>query len=312
MTETKKDTPENLIDRVARGKDVRTVQDMIAGREEERSADQVSLAEALSRKEGIFVAIPNIGATISTPLAYLISALNFQTVDINSPYFFKVFMPNDVTPVEYARNVCVQEFLSDPYYKRLWFMDADAIPAGNALDLLNSPDEAIVSGMTMIWNCEELTPEGTYRPPTMKINGFRWKRKEDTFESLVPPRGSTGFHCDAAGAACLLIKRQVFEDVGSPWFRTLRDPMGRMLRGEDLDFCRRAMLKGHRVWYRPDVAFGHRKFIDLLEVTKYGVYLMKSLSDRIRGGAEVPSIYLPGEKHQGPPPNAPANLEVVA
>ncbi len=291
--------------------DVLTVAEMIAGRENEKSDDRLTLAEALGRKEGIFVAIPNIGATISTPLSYLISALNFKTVDVNEPYFFKVFMPNDVTPVEYARNVCVQEFLKDPYYKRLWFLDADVIPPANALDLLNCPDEGIVSGMTMIWNCEDVGKDGTYVPPSMKINGFKWLRKDDNFQSMVPPRNSTGFHCDAAGAAALVIKREVFDAVGSPWFRTLRDPLGRMLRGEDLDFCRRAALKGHRVWYRPDVAFGHRKFIDLLEVTKYGVYLMKQLSDRIHAGGAVPNIYLPGEKPKQDAP-APANLEVVS
>lgn len=267
-----------------------------------------SVEEIMARKEGIFVAVPNIGSEIATPLAMWINSLAFITIDQDSPYFFKVFLPNDLTPVEYARNECVKEFLSDPYYKRLWFVDADVVPPNNALELLESP-AAIASGMTYIWHCEHVKPSGEYVPPEMNIHGYNYIKKTNNFQSLVPPRSNVMFECDAAGCACLVVKREVFEAVPEPWFRTLRDGYGKTLRGEDLDFCKRANDKGYRVSYYPRVMFGHQKTIDLQQVLRYGISCMKNVADKIRAGAEPPIIEF--NKGKASPTPMPANFEVV-
>src|SRR3972149_2539557 len=88
--------------------------------------------EILSRKTGVMVAIPNIQAHINTALAIWLIQLSYKTIDAECPWFFKIHVPNDYTPVEYARNMCVREFMKDPFYKRLWFIDSDMIPPNNA------------------------------------------------------------------------------------------------------------------------------------------------------------------------------------
>lgn len=267
-----------------------------------------SIDEIMARKEGIFVAIPNIGATMSTTLAMWINHLAFVTIDQDSPYYFKVFLPNDITPIEYARNVCVHEFMKDPYFRRLWFLDSDMMPPDNAIDLLDSP-AGITSGMTYIWHCEQISEKG-YTPPALNINAYNYRPATNDFQSQIPPTDHKAFECDAVGMACAVIKREVFEHVSEPWYRTLRDGHGRTLRGEDLDFCKRANEHGYRVFYNPKVAFGHQKTLDLQQVLRYGISCMKNVADRVRAGDKPPVIKFGGQKDEERP-KAPKTFEVM-
>lgn len=263
-------------------------------------AEEAQVNEILRKKIGIMVAIPNMGSKICTPLMMWIQSLDFKTIDAACPYFFKVFMPNDCSPVEYARNQCVRAFLADPFWKKLWFIDADMNPPFNALDLLDY-DAPIVSGLTYIWHGEDWRGDGTYRPPYMKINAFDYQPESEDFKSKLPPRDARVFECDAAGSACLVIRRDVLEDMPEPWFRTPRDPYGQTLRSEDLDFGLRCMRSGRRTLYVPKVQFGHIKEVDLSHITKYGMASLRTVIDQIKALppeqqiAALPDIRFPGE-----------------
>ena len=263
--------------------------------------DEVS-REFLSKKTGVMVAVPNLGGLMSTPLGMWLISLCYQTIDAQCPYFFKLHLPTDLTPIEYARNECVREFLKDPFYKKLWFIDSDMIPPGNAFDLL-AGDEDMVSGMTYIWNSQSMNSAGEYVPPKMKINAFDFRPGHEDFISKIPNPDNRAFYCDAAGAACMVIKRELLENMPEPWFRTIRDPYGAGLRGEDLDFCKRAKdLMGTKVLYMPRVQFGHMKRLDLSEVTKYGLVSMRNVIDQVKKTdpdkikALLPDITFAGEK----------------
>jgi len=274
----------------------------------------------LAKKIGVMVAIPNLGSHVLTPLTMWLIGLSYRTLDPDCPYFFKLHMPNDLTPVEYARNECVREFLRDPFYKKLWFIDSDMIPRENALDLLQY-DEAIVSGMCHIWMGGDTDQRGFYVPPRMKINAFDFRHDHDDFISKIPPTDGSVFYCDAAGAACMVIRRDLLEMMPEPWFRFPRDPYGMGLRGEDLDFCRRAGLQGVKVLYVPTIQFGHVKQVDLSETIKYGIAARRTLindlkkvpadqiADVVKG---LPDIRFGGEEPL-PEPNTsvPQTLEVI-
>jgi len=278
--------------------------------------DEISRA-FLAKKTGVFIAVPNMGGTITTPLSTWINCLAYRTIDAENPHFFKVHAPTDLSPVEYARNACVREFLKDPFYKKLWFIDADMIPPTNAFDLLDH-DEDIVSGMTYIWSSGMVNQQGSYVPPKMKINAFDYRPGHEDFISKIPAPDNRSFYCDAAGAACMVIKREVLENMPEPWFRTVRDPYGAGLRGEDLDFCKRAKdLLGTKVLYMPSVQFGHMKKIDLAEVTKYGLASMRNIIDQVQKmdpdkiKSELPVIRFQGEVRGPEEVSLPRDFKVV-
>ena len=277
-------------------------------------AEMAEVNEILKKKIGVMVAIPNLGSKIVTPLLMWIQSLDYKSIDTECPYFFKVFMPNDCFPVEYARNQCVRAFLADPFWKKLWFVDSDMNPPVNALDLLDY-DEPVVSGLTYIWTSEQWKDEGVYRPPYMKINAFDYQPETDDFQSKLPPKDARVFHCDAAGAACLVIRRDVLEEMPEPWFRTPRDPYGMTLRGEDLDFGLRCLRAGKRVLYVPKVQFGHLKEVDLSQICKYGMASLRTVVDGIKKLppeqqiAALPDIRFPGEPL--PEQIGPKSLQIV-
>jgi hypothetical protein len=272
----------------------------------------------LKSKTGVMIAIPNIGGTINTPLALWLMGLSYRTIDPECRYFFKVHLPIGLVPVEYARNECVREFLRDPYYKKLWFVDADMVPPGNYLDMLDFEKEDMVSGMTYIWSGGTIDAKGVYIPPKMKINAFDYRPGYEDFLSKIPPADNSSFYCDAAGAACMTIGRKLLEEMAEPWFRTIRDPYGAGIRGEDLDFCKRAKENfGTKVLYMPKVQFGHMKYMDLCEVTKYGLVSMRNVINQIKKAdptkiaALLPDITFQGENQAEQESSVPRTLKVI-
>lgn len=258
-------------------------------------SEEAQVRDILKKKTGVLVCIPNMKSNTNTALTIWLQALAFKTIDINCPWFFKIHMPNDLVPVEWARNQCVREFMRDEYFKRLWFIDADVIPPANALDVLDS-DNHIVAGMTYIWAHEKVGEDGVYVPPHLRINGFNYRPEHDDFMSLVPNPKGDPFTCDAAGMSATVLSRELLEDMPEPWFRTPRNPYGQMLRGEDLDFCRRANERGYNVTYMPRVTFGHIKEIDIKQISKYGMAAVRQVVDGVKAGGKLPEIVFPGEK----------------
>lgn len=283
--------------------------------DEKTLSEQAELNDVLKNKIGIFIAIPNMASMINTAMALWFQEIVVKTFDSNCPYFFKVYMPNDLIPIEWARNQCVMEFLKEPYFKKLWFVDADMIPPFNAFDLLDF-DAPLVSGMTYIWSSERFDDDSNYHPPLMKINAFDYRPDRDDFVSRLPSPDGRTFECDATGAACLVIKREVMEDMPEPWFRTPRDPYGRTLRGEDMDFTFRCKQRGHRPLYIPRVQFGHIKPLCLKQVCTYGMASMRAVIERTKGLSPedavkvLPEIRFPGEKVRDEAP-VPKKLQIL-
>lgn len=69
--------------------------------------------------------------------------------------------------------------------------------------------------------------------------------------------------CEGGGTGCMLIRRDVFEALGFPWFVWTEhyDDQAAIVRAttDDMDFCARARLAGFRVWADGDVRCGHLK-----------------------------------------------------
>jgi hypothetical protein len=82
--------------------------------------------------------------------------------------------------------------------------------------------------------------------------------------SSQPPRGP--FQVDAAGAATLIIRRDVFAKLQWPYFRFLYKESMEQLLAEDLYFCWRAKEAGFEIWADLEIASRHFKQVCLLEM----------------------------------------------
>jgi len=97
---------------------------------------------------------------------------------------------------------------------------------------------------------------GTYQDGVPQWDPFKWEE--------IPARGM--FEVDAAGSAGMLIRREVLDRIGDPWFE---NSDGRILN-EDVIFCRKARELGFRVWATADVVIGHLGIFNVRPVRRDG------------------------------------------
>lgn len=72
----------------------------------------------------------------------------------------------------------------------------------------------------------------------------------------------------AAGGAGMLIRRNVLEAIGYPWFSNSDG----VTTDEDMEFCRRAREAGFTIWLDVDLAIGHLGIVNAVPTQKAGVW----------------------------------------
>jgi len=93
------------------------------------------------------------------------------------------------------------------------------------------------------WHLVLFRESGDYPDGVPRWKPFEWKE--------IPDRGM--FEVDAAGSAGMLIRREVLDRLGYPWFENSH---GTILN-EDVVFCQKARAEGFRVFATADVQMGH-------------------------------------------------------
>lgn len=91
----------------------------------------------------------------------------------------------------------------------------------------------------------------------------------------------------AAGTAGMLIKREVLDAVGYPWFRNSDG----MSMNEDVEFCRRAVELGFKVWLDTSVAIGHMGLVNVVPSRADG---QRGFALNFGGGGGNSAIFIPG------------------
>jgi hypothetical protein len=147
-----------------------------------------------------------------------------------------------VAPVDRARNKIVEAFMRGDF-THLLFIDSDTIPEENAIDRLLSHDVPAVSGLTPIFNLEDN------------------EQHDNCLQGSEPVGRRTGLQpIDRCGASCLLIKREVFEDLKPPYFKlVMNEANTEQLKGEDIYFTEH--IAG--LYADTDVICRHAKEIEL-------------------------------------------------
>ena len=158
-------------------------------------------------------------------------------------------------PVDLARNQIVEGFLSSDA-THLFFMDADMKFAPETLRRLIDADLPIVSGVYFA-RTDHPVPH-VYDYVRTDQYGERWYHPKG--EALIEwmrahpehrdaPNAYCFGHrhlvkCDGIGGGCLLVRRDVFEAIGPPWFQNAQGSAG----GEDFDFCEKAIAAGYEIY----------------------------------------------------------------
>ena len=256
-------------------------------------------------KEDIFVAIPSLDANVNIGVMRFLLTLQQASMAKTSPWKFSYYVVNGKRPVEYARNLLAGAFLEQSNASRMWFIDQDMMPGENAHELLLAEADIVAGRMFAFDHAHD------GKPPALKLCAFHFNVNGDhRFNCAAPKEGddiSTPMEVDAVGTASMLIRRNVLEDrrlwadgaftyfdgaeydcsafstdkdaegFAPPIFKTIYKPNGKILRGEDLDFCRRAGEFGYAIKADLSVTFGHHKAVNLDEVAE----LCQIVADRV-------------------------------
>jgi hypothetical protein len=231
--------------------------------------------------KNVLIAIPALTWQVNLGLATFLCQIVGRS--IRDWTFHLVVLP-ETSPVHFARNTLVGEFLRNADMSHLWFVDHDMIPEESALSLFDIEAD-IVSG-----RC--LSARSGTDGAELAITAFAERDPVTGAFIHIKSTVSTPTPIIGAGAANLLIRRAVLtdcrmrltpayidlfgkersledeQDAAPAIFRTLHKPNGQILLGEDLDFVYRASALGYVCIYQPSARMGHMKSQDLNSTEK--------------------------------------------
>ncbi len=158
-----------------------------------------------------------------------------------------------------VRNVAVRE-MYEGRYTHLMFIDEDVTVQTDCIELLLAMDADMATGQVPCYH----VVYGLQVPfiPVMRKQeppyDFRDWHLTWIGEDVPTPR---------CGSGCVLIKKEVFDAVGWPWYRWPsdwdEDHAEKSGAGEDIDFCDRIAALGFRIMCSADVRCGHNKVSDV-------------------------------------------------
>lgn len=175
-----------------------------------------------------------------------------RLVELDIPPFFIV--AKSTASIDLAREKTVEDALAgDPEW--FLFLDSDVIPPVDVFPRLQRHDEAVVSGLYYV--------DGDVPHPAV------WVLDENDAPSIADPGDDDLFTADAVGLGCLLVHRQVIDDVDRPWFRWTmgyeNHPWDLTHQGErpgiseDFFFCHKVKQAGYDVHVDPTAKCLHEK-----------------------------------------------------
>lgn len=154
-------------------------------------------------------------------------------------------------PADHARNLCVQLLKKNAQFTHVWMLDSDCQPDLDSLDRLLECDVDIACGVYKL-----LMSEGIRWAVLDKQDDGKYYLQKQLKDETEP------YYADAAGAGCMLIRREVFDKIAWPWFR-FEEHQDMTQKTEDVFFFEKCNAAGIRPLIVPTVRMTHIKKIKL-------------------------------------------------
>lgn len=179
---------------------------------------------------------------IGIPTAKHIESATFKAIyDLEVPEGYEVeFQTFYGYNVDQVRNLIASWVTRGFDY--LFAVDHDIAFEKNTLAKLLAADKPIISGVYR----QRLEPQ-TLEIYDMQMRNMSWNQ--------LKGRGIVSI--GGCGFGCVLVKKQVFESVGYPWFEYHSALDHKDTFSEDLDFCTKARNKGYAIWCDTSVVCDH-------------------------------------------------------
>jgi hypothetical protein len=159
-------------------------------------------------------------------------------LSLESKYTYTISR-NNMLPIDRNRSYLVSLALKDPAITHCLFLDTDIVPEDkNFLDIMVSYDLPIVGLL-----CTKRLPPYEpimYKndaPPEETVNGFWVKYPKNKLVEV-----------DAVGTGCLLVKREVFENMKLPYFLFRSNYQLDLHQSEDIYFLQNAKELGFKAY----------------------------------------------------------------
>jgi hypothetical protein len=235
----------------------------------------------LKQKTLVILVILTQEQVIKTALMEFIFHCLMRNANQQDRFEFSYIFVDNHRPVEYARNIAVQEFRRATDGRDdaiLWFIDSDMVPPRNynqqlLIDADMGAGRAYGINGGQLFTCIERWKDGGLRHLAMT------------------PQATGVVDVDASGTGGLWIHKRILQDKRM-WvdeegntFQTLRDSSGKTTLSEDLDFTHRATKLGYKLRADISVKWSHFKEVDLLSL-EGGIAAESMEQDLARGRAE--------------------------
>lgn len=203
------------------------------------------MAWNIGDKPTVKICIPHWGTVTLEWAQKVMGPLQFlQHPDFNKD----LLMMRGILNLDTERNELVKMALGDPRTTHLMWIDTDIMPE-------NPPN--INDCIAQLLKFNRPIVSGLYRAKQKQgFNYAAWMHAPNGISGYVPianwTPGSNWISVDVIGFGFVLVKREVFEKVGYPWFKW--DQVG---PSEDFYFCERAKSLGYDVNVCTDIKCTH-------------------------------------------------------
>lgn len=143
------------------------------------------------------------------------------------------------TMIATARNTLVQQALSDPNCTHILMLDDDMTFDSELIVELIKRNVDIIGALAF-------KRTGNFEPCVFIASG-------DKFTPILP---KIPVELDAIGSAGLMVKREVYEKIGHPYFETYYNVDG-TVTGVDIDFSKKVKKAGFKIVCDPSILMGH-------------------------------------------------------
>lgn len=226
-----------------------------------------------NQKVGVMVRVPAGDGDVNWTIAHQFAVMGVNNRDPACPLVFDCQVLPGVKPIEYARNIMLEQFLASPcQWLVMW--DADQMVPDNWWQLLTVPEADVVSARIPVW------VDNNYAQGRVRLNQYGLVKREgvdfpECF-NLFPGRmvgmetePDKPYRVPIVGTGGIAIRRHVVEALGANLFHFTHKANGSIMGGEDINFSQLCNMHGFAIYVHPGVRFDHVKAVPLGRVEEY-------------------------------------------